>query len=197
MPPVNSKFFGTPSTNSSHDNLPPSLSSFLSNKNHRKLYLKVLDYAKKLAKVNAKLYFLQKCIEEKVFPRTLRIPNMPGDENPTPEWTAATEIICLERLKQAIAGEEISREMAKKFIDIAAFTENNKLLLEQLADKLKSKCAQFEMEQMVLKDEKLKKLKNPPKKLNKKQNEKRKWVPKNKYKRLMNQLEKLEAAKAA
>ena len=94
---------------------------------------------------------------------------MPGDENPSPEWTAATEIICLERLKQAIEGEEvrkeeISREMAKKFIDIAAFTENNKLLLEQLADKLKSKCAQFEMEQMVLKDEKLKKLKYPPKK---------------------------------
>ena len=158
MPPVNSKFPGTPSPDSSHNNLFPSLSSFLHDKNNRKLYNVMLQSTKKYAKVVSKIYFLQKCIEGKIIPRTLLITNRPGSENVPPEWTAATETCCLELLRVALELEEarkvvIGNELKDTCKQLVCLAGDNMILIEQLSSRLASKTVQFEAEQMVLKDE--------------------------------------------
>ena len=148
----------------------------------------MLQSSKKYAKVVSKIYFLQKCIEGKIIPRTLLITNRPGSENVPPEWTAATEACCLELLRVALELEEarkvvIGNELKDTCKQLVCLAGDNMILIEQLSSRLASKTVQFEAEQMVLKDEKLKKLKNPTKKQNKtteKVQKKRKWIPKTK-----------------
>ena len=188
MSPVYTKFPGTPSQDPSHS----TLYSFLNNSDVRKIYNLLLRSSEKFAKSCAKIWFLEKCIHHKVIPRTLRITNRPNDESLTPEWTAATESTCLEWLRLALEKEEVRKresagEMADKHNLIAALANNDETIILQLREKLLNKGNHFNTEELKDKEVKLNNLikdaSKPKKPIKPPKKTKRKWVPKNKYKK--------------
>ena len=69
----------TPSQDSCQTN--QDLSTFLSNKDFRKLYNQMLGINKKFQIATARNWFLEQCIAENVVPKTFRISNQPHARN--------------------------------------------------------------------------------------------------------------------
>ena len=80
MPAINTKFT-TPSTYSNHDDQ-GGLFSFLSNKDFKHLYHKMMGSAERYAKRHARIWFLSQCIELKLIPKMQDIHNL--QQSPIP-----------------------------------------------------------------------------------------------------------------
>ena len=70
------------------------LYTFLSNPDYRKAYNNILKSSEKYSKVLASTWFLNKCLEDKVIPKTFRIKNRPTS-NYFKSWTTMAFFHCV------------------------------------------------------------------------------------------------------
>ena len=99
IPPV-------PSENSCQDNV--SFQTFLSDDTTRYFYNKLQNLGSKYAKVCSKVWFIEKCIQENVIPKTFRVSNKSPsqDTNMASQWKSATQNTSMEWLKLALEKEK-------------------------------------------------------------------------------------------
>ena len=152
----------TPSQGSCHTD--EDLSTFLSNKEFRKLYNNLLGVTKKYQNSSANNWFLGQCISESVVPKTFRISNQPHARNKefSARWTSASKSASIEWMKITLK-EDQSREImlledvANKFNGLCAFG-NNETIFEQLKARVKYKGINFKNEAMDEKKAKFERL---------------------------------------
>ena len=154
MPPVSPKS-PTPSQASNHV---ADTHLFLSDRNSRKLYLKLINSTQRVFKISASIWFLEKCIEGKLIPKTFRIRNKPTSPSDTTssDWNATSLKSSLEYMKIAVEKE---REREKDAQDTLTSEFNVLMLLcpndtvrEEIRTRMVSRGQKFRTQEMMKKE---------------------------------------------
>ena len=162
MPAINTKFT-TPSTYSNHDDQ-GGLFTFLSNKDFKHLYHKMMGAAEKHAKRQATVWFLSQCIDLKLIPKTFVISNQSQsqDNNVQTDWRATSLEASLNLLQIALDKEKVEEEKCFEETDyhlrvlvILAQETNREAVIEELKNRLQKKGDYFKTREMMIKEKKL------------------------------------------
>ena len=170
------------------------LFGFLNNQDFRKLYNKVINSCRKWHQWNAKNWFLQRLIDEKIIPSYFRVKN----KNHSPTSDAATTA-SLEWMKNSLKDnlkveEALGLELLEKFNTLNAVTPEH--LREALKNKVTQRGDGF---QKHFKEEKVARLEkflnpkpftppNPPN--NNKKGKRKPYIKKTKWRRMQKKLKK-------
>ena len=129
-----------PSQNSTQNH--ETLSTFLQNIEFRKLYNQLLTSIRKYKFLEANNWFLSKCLEEKIIPKSFRVKNKAHNSSKEFEnrWTDTTNLASLELIKITL-----EKDSEKEKVQLEEVTSQLNVLIilapnEQTKDELKFRC---------------------------------------------------------
>merc|ERR1712183_1029383 len=122
---------------------------------NRKLFNKLLNSVEKTFKAQASSWFIEKCLEESIIPKTLRIskPSLSEDNEINKKWTEASQNttieylkITLEKLKATEA--EKADEMTNNFNNLINLASND-TVKDELTEKVLERGRKIKARELV------------------------------------------------